>query len=130
MCRPARCHDPDLHAAWAYAAEHDRPLAVELAAVIYDFAYQRQRLDLLDWGRQVAQWDVDHPDLSQALATAAAGAWAAGDLADRRDAGVARDRPPTTARNARVAPGRCRRRATWRCSPGTSTKRSGGSRSA
>jgi predicted ATPase/DNA-binding SARP family transcriptional activator len=72
---------PDLHAAWAYAAEHDRSLAVELAAAMYDFAYLRQRLDLLDWGRQVAEWDVSHPDLSQALAVGAAGAWAAGDLA-------------------------------------------------
>jgi predicted ATPase/DNA-binding SARP family transcriptional activator len=71
---------PDLHAAWAYAVDHDRPLAVELAAVIYDFAYQRQRLDLLDWGRKVAEWDLDHPELSQALATGAAAAWAAGDL--------------------------------------------------
>ncbi len=71
----------DLHAAWAYAATHDSLLAVELAAVIYDFAYQRQRLDLLDWGRQVAEWDeVQHPELSQALATGAAAAWAAGDL--------------------------------------------------
>jgi predicted ATPase/DNA-binding SARP family transcriptional activator len=70
----------DLHAAWGYTADHDRGLAVELAAVIYDYAYQRQRLDLLDWGRRVAEWDVAHPDLSQALATGAAGAWAAGDL--------------------------------------------------
>ena len=70
----------DLHAAWAYAVQHDRPLAVELAASIYDFAYQRQRLDLLDWGRQVAEWHIDHPQLSQAMGTGAAGAWAAGDL--------------------------------------------------
>ncbi len=70
----------DLHAAWAHTAEHDRSLAVELAAVVYDFAYQRQRLDLLDFGRQVASWDIEHPELSQALATGAAGAWAAGDL--------------------------------------------------
>ena len=70
----------DLHAAWAYAAQHDRHLAVELAAAIYDFAYLRQRRDLLDWGRQVAEWDIEHPELSQALATGAAGAWAAGDF--------------------------------------------------
>jgi predicted ATPase/DNA-binding SARP family transcriptional activator len=71
---------PDLHAAWAYATNHDALLGVELAALVYDFAYQRQRLDLLDWGRRVAEWDLDHPDLGTALATGAAGAWAAGDL--------------------------------------------------
>ena len=70
----------DLHQAWDHAVRHDRDLAVELAAVIYDFAYQRQRLDLLEWGLQVAAWDVEHPLLSQALATAAAAAWAAGEL--------------------------------------------------
>ena len=70
----------DLHQAWDHAVHHDRDLAVELAAVIYDFAYQRQRLDLLDWGLQVAAWDVEHPLLSQALATAATAAWAAGEL--------------------------------------------------
>ena len=70
----------DLHQAWDHAVHHDRGLAVELAALIYDFAYQRQRLDLLDWGLQVADWDLDHPMLSQALATAATAAWAAGEL--------------------------------------------------
>ena len=70
----------DLHQAWDHAVRHDRDLAVELAAVIYDFAYQRQRLDLLDWGLQVDAWDMEHPLLSQALATAAAAAWAAGEL--------------------------------------------------
>ena len=70
----------DLHQAWDHAVHHDRDLAVELAALIYDFAYQRQRLDLLDWGLQVAGWDLEHPMLSQALATAAAAAWAAGEL--------------------------------------------------
>ena len=95
---------PDLHAAWSHAAEHDRPLAVELAAVIYDYAYQRQRLDLLDWGRQVAEWDLDHPDLSQALATAAAGAWAAGDLetaATLALRGISSDRSTVRPRRAR-----------------------------
>jgi predicted ATPase/DNA-binding SARP family transcriptional activator len=71
---------PGLHTAWAYAVAHDRELGVELAALVYDFAYHRQRLDLLDWGRQVAEWDIEHPDLSAALATGAASAWAAGDL--------------------------------------------------
>ena len=70
----------DLHQAWDHAVRHDRDLAVELAAVIYDFAYQRQRLDLLEWGLQVAAWDGEHPLLSQALATAAAAAWAVGEL--------------------------------------------------
>ncbi|MFC5178657.1 AfsR/SARP family transcriptional regulator [Nocardioides taihuensis] len=72
----------DLHLAWDHASRHDRGLAVELAAAVYDYAYQRQRLDLLDWGRQVAGWDVEHPLLAPALATAAAAAWAAGDLDD------------------------------------------------
>jgi predicted ATPase/DNA-binding SARP family transcriptional activator len=94
----------DLHAAWSYAAQHDRPMGVELAAVIYDFAYQRQRLDLLDWGRHVAQWDIDHPELSQALATGAAGAWAAGDL-EAAEAiavrGIASDDGTTRPRRAR-----------------------------
>ena len=128
--RPRRSASPqlaamtaDLHAAWDHAAEHDRPLAVELAAVIYDFAYQRQRLDLLDWGLQVADWDLDHPDLSQALATAAAGAWAAGELETAEKLalrGISSDR----SKYVRAAPGRCRRPATSRCSPETSTRRS------
>ena len=94
----------DLHAAWSYAAQHDRALGVELAAVVYDFAYQRQRLDLLDWGRQVAQWDIDHPELSQALATGAAGAWAAGDLEAAETMalrGIASDDGTTRPRRAR-----------------------------
>jgi len=71
---------PDLHAAWSYAVEHDRPLAVRLAGCIHDFAYQRQRLDLLDWGLTVAAWDVDSPGMPDALACAAAASWARGDL--------------------------------------------------
>jgi hypothetical protein len=71
---------PDLHAAWSYAVEHDRPLAVRLAGDVHDFAYQRQRLDLLDWGRAVAAWDVESPRLPDALACAAAASWARGDL--------------------------------------------------
>ena len=72
---------PDLHQAWDHALHHDRDLAVELAGSIYEFAYLRQRRDLLDWGLQVADWDLDHPLMSQALATAATAAWARGDLA-------------------------------------------------
>ena len=71
----------DLHQAFDHAVHHDRDLAVELAASIYDFAYQRQRRDLLDWGLQVAAWEAEHPMLCQALATAAAAAWARGELA-------------------------------------------------
>jgi predicted ATPase/DNA-binding SARP family transcriptional activator len=90
----------DLHQAWDHAVHHDRGLAVELAAVIYDFAYQRQRLDLLDWGLQVSAWDVEHPMLPQALATAATAAWAAGERERAEEIAlrgvswsVARDRP-------------------------------------
>ncbi|HET9944106.1 MAG TPA: BTAD domain-containing putative transcriptional regulator, partial [Actinomycetes bacterium] len=72
----------DLHQAWSHALEHDRQLAVELAARIYDFAYPRQRRDLLDWGRQVADWDVEHPLLPLAWATAVSAAWGSGDFAE------------------------------------------------
>jgi predicted ATPase/DNA-binding SARP family transcriptional activator len=71
---------PDLHLAWEHAVAHDRDLAVELAAGIYDFAYARQRRDLLEWGLVVAGWEVEHPLLPRALATAATAAWADGDL--------------------------------------------------
>lgn len=71
---------PDLHLAWDHAAGHDRDLAVELAAGIYDYAYARQRRDLLEWGLVVGGWDIEHPLLPRALATAATAAWADGDL--------------------------------------------------
>ena len=70
----------DLHAAWDHAAAHDRGLAVQLAADVYDYAYLRQRLDMLDWGLQVASWDVEHPQRPRALAAASAAAWAGGRL--------------------------------------------------
>ncbi|MGY1616037.1 BTAD domain-containing putative transcriptional regulator [Geodermatophilus sp. SYSU D00691] len=70
----------DLHAAWAFAREHDRPLAVRLAADLHDHAYWRQRLDLLAWGLVVAEWDDDLPRTGDALAAAASAAWAAGRL--------------------------------------------------
>ncbi|HVE98481.1 MAG TPA: BTAD domain-containing putative transcriptional regulator [Mycobacteriales bacterium] len=70
----------DLHAAWDHARTHDRSLAVQLAGDVYDFAYIRQRLDLLDWGVRVASWDIAHPRLPRALAAAAAAAWAGGRL--------------------------------------------------
>ncbi|MFP5283585.1 MAG: hypothetical protein ACLGIF_09060, partial [Actinomycetes bacterium] len=73
---------PDLHAAWSYAVQHDRPLAVGLAASIHGYAYTRQRRDLLEWGLTVSQWDIDHPRMPHALAVAAAAAWADGDLAE------------------------------------------------
>ncbi|GAB3324648.1 BTAD domain-containing putative transcriptional regulator [Geodermatophilus aquaeductus] len=76
---------PDLHAAWGWAAGHDRPLAVALAGDVHDYAYFRQRPDLLAWGLTVAGWDVVHPRLPDALATAAAGAWAAGRLREAEE---------------------------------------------
>ena len=118
----------DLHAAWAHAAEHDRSLAVELAAVVYDFAYQRQRLDLLYFGRQVASWDIEHPELSQALATGAAGAWAAGDLEAAEEIalrGVSADDGSGRPRRARSVS----QAGNLVISPGTSPRRGGGSRS-
>ena len=73
---------PDLHAAWEYAAEHDRPLALRLAGEIYEFAYFRQRLDLLRWGLTVVDWELADPDLAAALGTAAAATWSAGRLSE------------------------------------------------
>jgi predicted ATPase/DNA-binding SARP family transcriptional activator len=75
----------DLHAAFRFAAEHDRPLAVRLAGDVHDFAYIRQRLDLLAWGTVVAGWDDDDEGetagaRSRALATAAVAAWSKGRL--------------------------------------------------
>ena len=70
----------DLHQAWDHAVHADRALAVGLAALMYDYAYPRQRRDLLDWGRQVADWDLDHPLLPLARATAVSAAWIAGDF--------------------------------------------------
>ena len=85
----------DLHAAWAHVCRHDRPLAIRMAADVHDFAYGRQRLDLLRWGLVVAEWD-DEPseagvpdaapaELARALATAATAVWSTG----RRDEAAA-----------------------------------------
>jgi predicted ATPase/DNA-binding SARP family transcriptional activator len=82
----------DLHAAWSYAREHDRPLAVQCAADANFYAYHRQRLDLLEWGLEVADWEIEHPRLGDALASAAAAAWATGRVGDASvlaDRGVA-----------------------------------------
>lgn len=80
----------DLHQAWDHAVHDDRELAVELAARIYDYAYPRQRRDLLDWGRQAAGWDLDHPLMPLARATAVTAAWIAGDFEEaERVAGTA-----------------------------------------
>ncbi|MDT0353826.1 BTAD domain-containing putative transcriptional regulator [Pseudonocardia charpentierae] len=73
---------PDLHAAWAHAAEHDRDLALQMVADVYDFAYFRQRLDLLGWGLTAAAWQIEEPRHAPALATAAAALWSAGRLAE------------------------------------------------
>lgn len=82
----------DLHQAWDHAVHADRALAVELAALMYDYAYPRQRRDLLDWGRQVADWDLDHRLLPLARATAVSAAWIAGDFVEaERIAAVAED---------------------------------------
>jgi predicted ATPase/DNA-binding SARP family transcriptional activator len=75
----------DLHAAFGYAAEHDRALAVRLAGDVHDYAYIRQHLDLLSWGTVVAGWG-DGDDgasaaaRSRALATAGVAAWSRGRL--------------------------------------------------
>ena len=73
---------PDLHAAWARVVEHDRELALQLVADVYDFAYFRQRLDLLGWGLTAAAWPIEEPRHAPALGTAAAALWSAGRLAE------------------------------------------------
>jgi tetratricopeptide (TPR) repeat protein len=70
----------DLHAAWAHACANDRDLAAHLAADMFEYAYHRQRLDLLDWGRTVAEWQPERPLPPRALAAAAAACWASGEL--------------------------------------------------
>ena len=83
---------PDLSAAWEFAAAHDHPLGVRLAADIFSFAYLRQRLDLLRWALEATAWDLEHEDMPRALAAAAAGAWAHGELDKARtlvDRGIA-----------------------------------------
>ncbi len=76
---------PDLHAAWAHAAEHHRELALRMVADVYDFAYFRQRLDLLGWGLTAATWPIEEPRHAPALGTAAAALWSAGRLRDAAD---------------------------------------------
>ena len=76
---------PDLHAAWAHGAEHDPDLALQMAADIYNFAYFRQRLDLLGWGLTAASWPIEEPRNAPALGTAAAALWSAGRLAEAAD---------------------------------------------
>jgi predicted ATPase/DNA-binding SARP family transcriptional activator len=73
---------PDLHAAWDHAVRTDRPLAIRMAGNVHDFAYFRQRLDLLRWGLEVVEWNLDDPDLPRALGTAGAAAWSMGRLAE------------------------------------------------
>jgi predicted ATPase/DNA-binding SARP family transcriptional activator len=73
---------PDLHTAWAHALAHDRPLALRLAGDVYEFAYFRQRLDLLRWGLPIADWPIDDPELAAALGTAAAALWSAGRMTE------------------------------------------------
>jgi predicted ATPase/DNA-binding SARP family transcriptional activator len=69
---------PDLHAAWRYAAEHQRSLALRLTGDIYYFAFYRQRLALLAWGLAVHGWPIDEPELAGALGTSACALWMAG----------------------------------------------------
>lgn len=76
---------PDLHVAWEHAREQDRALAVQLAADVLDYAYQRQRRDLLEWGLAVSGWDVEHPRLPAALTAAACSAWIGGRFTEAAD---------------------------------------------
>jgi tetratricopeptide (TPR) repeat protein len=76
---------PDLHVAWEHARVQDRSLAVQLAADVLDYAYQRQRRDLLEWGLAVSGWDVEHPKLPAALTAAACSAWIGGRFTEAAD---------------------------------------------
>jgi predicted ATPase/DNA-binding SARP family transcriptional activator len=76
---------PDLRRAWTYAREHEPALAVDVAAAVHDFAYHRQRFELLDWGVDAAALGTASPTLPRALAAAAAISWARGDLATAAD---------------------------------------------
>jgi predicted ATPase/DNA-binding SARP family transcriptional activator len=76
---------PDLHASWAHIVERDRDLALQLVADVYDFAYFRQRLDLLGWGLTAVTWPIEEPRHAPALGTAAAALWSAGRLAEAAD---------------------------------------------
>jgi hypothetical protein len=80
----------DLHTAFRYAIEHHCPLAVRLAGEVHDFAFFRQRLDMLGWGTAVtarvaaetaqAGGGVSAAAWSRALATAAVAAWSRGRM--------------------------------------------------
>ena len=56
-----------------------------MVADVYDFAYFRQRLDLLGWGLTAAAWPIEEPRHAPALGTAAAALWSAGRLAEAAD---------------------------------------------
>ena len=71
---------PDLQQAWEQAAAADRPLALRMAGDVFDFAYPRQRLDLLQWASTAVAWDLETPDLPAALRAAACAAWASGRM--------------------------------------------------
>ncbi|HEX7187066.1 MAG TPA: hypothetical protein VF423_02485 [Actinomycetes bacterium] len=57
---------PDLQQAWEQAAAADRPLALRMVGDVFDFAYPRQRLDLLQWASTAVAWDLETPDLPAA----------------------------------------------------------------
>ena len=61
-------------------SQHDRPLALRMAGDVFDFAYPRQRLDLLQWASTAVTWDLETPDLPAALRAAACAAWASGRM--------------------------------------------------
>jgi len=73
---------PDLHVAWEHARTANTELAVALAGAIFDYAYFRQRIDLLAWSREVADVAAESPVGGGALAAAAAHAWATGRIDD------------------------------------------------
>jgi predicted ATPase/DNA-binding SARP family transcriptional activator len=76
---------PDLRRAWSHARDHDPSLAVDLAAAVHDYAYHRQRFELLDWGVEAVALGGGSPRLPRALAAAAAISWARGDLGAAAD---------------------------------------------
>ncbi|MGD9526017.1 MAG: BTAD domain-containing putative transcriptional regulator, partial [Pseudonocardia sp.] len=71
----------DLHTAFRTALGEDRHLALRLAGDVHDYAYFRQRLDLLRWGTEVLDDAGADPERGpEVLTTAAAAEWSVGRL--------------------------------------------------
>jgi predicted ATPase/DNA-binding XRE family transcriptional regulator len=75
----------DARAAFAWARDAgETDLAMRLAAAPARYAAWRMRLDVLAWGESLVEAVHDHPLLPTVYAAAAAGAWLAGRLEEKR----------------------------------------------